>query len=281
MIIVKVGEPTTKNIGDVWFDPTTRVTQRAEVVNSVSPPGIVIAWIPISPSSSLVFHPNKGDIFVDHITKIPSLWDGTSWISAVPLNYNYPPINPTDGMTWTDSLTQISYIFFQGQWCGVPTSAGAQGFVSGAGWPTNVSSQSPSPNLVPTGQAVNVPTTPVQNTLTTYPSGTSNGNTITIIGPNRVELVTIHTDTGTLTYGPTYKPDLAAEIFWQALLGSCPTILQAQIVSLTKDVKDATARLAVAEDRIIQFNNAGYTLPEPPPPFNANDSWERAMGIIK
>lgn len=279
MIIVKVGQPKTKNVGDVWFDPTTKVSQRATSVTSalsihahgpIGPtptPITTLLWIPIAPSHPYPLNPNKGDVHVDLIG-VPALWDGNIWIPAVPLNYTYPPTNPAPGTNWIESLSQTPYIFFNGVWCEltiVSSSAGKPVSVNVPfAWPVAVSAS---------GQANGLQILPT-------PAPISSTNQIQIIGPGG-PLVTIDTLTGILTYGIGYTPDAAAQIFWRTLAQASPRFLQTRIDDLVKDLANAASRLAVAEGHVLKFTQAGFKLPEPPKPFDPNDSWERAMGVIK
>lgn len=254
MLITKVGEPRLPSTGDVWFDPTTMLTH-------VYHGGFGTPWTLLPPSQILPSNPNKGYIDVDWLTHIPSMWDGNSWISAVPAGYQLPPNNPTVGSTWVDSLTGRIYLYYANQW--VPLAA---------------QNGSPSPPSLPP------PSKPVgswQTSQSQFAQLTSSPvNDITIAGPNGM-LVKIDTGTGNITYGQGYTPDAAAQIFWNAIAGTSPRFLQTQINDLVKDLKDVTTRLAVAEGQVLKFKEAGYKMPEPAKSFDPMDAWNRAMGIIK
>jgi len=254
MIIVQVGEPRSKKVGDIWFDPTTKITQKAQLITSGLVPTPVLVFRPSSWFSQPLPNPTVGDVYVDRNTGVPNLYDGTSWIPAVPANYKFPNPNPQVGDIWTEPLSQILYVYWNGTWSSSLTS-----------------------NIVNANPPVNVAAAPHVTSFTPN----SNVHTITIQGPNGDVLVIIDSATGTIKYGPNYTPDVAAQIFWRAITGSSPRFLETRIEELIKDLKNVSSRLAVAEGNVLKFTEAGYKLPEPPKPFDPNDSWERAMGIIK
>ncbi len=256
MIIVKVGEPKTCMVGDVWFDPTTKTSSKA----TQTP--LAVIWIPLTPSHPFPMNPVKGDIHID-LQGVPSLWDGNSWIPAVPPRYNYPPANPGAGSQWTEQLSQTHYVYHAGKWCEiVPVGNHIPPSVNVASSQRAAIQQ---PTQVPGVQSL------------------MNGNminSITIQAPGGVPLVSIAPN-GVITYGPGYTPDAAAQIFWRAIAGSNPRFMQTRIDELVLELKDLSSRLAVAEGHVLRFTQAGHKLPEPPKPFNPDESWERAMGIIK
>lgn len=143
MITVKVGEPKTKTIGDIWFDPTQRLTCRAVGLQTS------ITWTPIAPAILIGFpiNPNKDDVYIEPVNNIPNVFDGTNWIPVVPPGYIFPPIVPKTGDYWTESLSQTIYMFFNGQW--TPTLMGT---ISVA----NVSSQRPPPQIITSKPSFNL-----------------------------------------------------------------------------------------------------------------------------
>lgn len=294
MIVVKVGEPKTKQVGDYWFDPTTRTTQRADARPTSQSGAVLVVWTPIVPNPNAIgmpINPTKGDVHIEPVNCVPSLFDGTSWIPAVPKGYIFPPFVPKDGDCWTCSQTQISYMYFNGAWTRMVLQQGAAGNVlngNGQWVPMNVSSQRPPPQVVPPGGLVNINVAPgaapVPNLIITNTNSqfhTAAANNITIHGPHGQNLVTINTLTGVCSFGPGYTPDAASQVFWRALASTSPRFLQAQIEGLVQDLKDATSRLAVAEGNVLKFTQAGFKLPEPQKPLDPLEAWERAMGIIK
>lgn len=42
-------------------------------------------------------------------------------------------------------------------------------------------------------------------------------NYFILSGPDGVELVRINAKDGAITYGPNYRPDIAAQVFWSAI----------------------------------------------------------------
>lgn len=55
-----------------------------------------------------------------------------------------------------------------------------------------------------------------------YAKFTPSPRTIVLMDPNGNPLVTISLDDGTHTFGPNYKPDEAAKIFWEAVRFAFP-----------------------------------------------------------
>lgn len=286
MITVKVGEPRTKNVGDIWFDPTTRITSKAILLNSIHIPSPFIDWMPLAGSLiSVPPHPTKGLVWIDPITSIPQVWDGNSWILAVPASYPFPPFSPSDGTVWTEPMTMIQYICFGGQWNIMSIHGTALPPGAYAPIPSGPAHNG-SGNWVPTPLPTVAP--PAQQNLNLLPTthnfsvaAPSNSNILSIHGPNNTLLVAINAANGTVTYGPNYTPDAAAEVFWTALGYSSPKLLLSQYDEILKDLKDVSHRLGVAEANLLKFKEAGYTLPEPPKPFDPMASWEKAMGIIQ
>jgi hypothetical protein len=311
MITVKVGEPTSKAVGDIWFDPTERVTRKAQVFHPAQSFTPVVVWGPLSQpigGSSNIFgfppNPTKGDVYIEPINNIPNLFDGTSWIPAVPAGYHFPPFTPQDGDQWTESLSQINYMYHSGKWMRMTAQAtqstqvthlpvGGNWFIpTGGSWVAPGAAAPTPPVIVPPGGTMqNINLAPVAagggNNIViagSVPSATMaqpQSSNITIHGPNNQAMVIFDTKHGTVTFGPGYTPDAAAQIFWRAIASTSPKFLQAQIDDLVKDLKDVTSRLAVAEGNVLKFTQAGYKLPEPQKPLDPSEAWERAMGIIK
>lgn len=269
MLITKVGKPSTPNTGDVWFDPTTRETKIC--MGSVSG-NSTYSWVTLLPLSTMPPNPPLGYIHVDAISRIPSLWDGASWIPAVPTNYQFPPLNPQIGAVWIEPMSQVPYVFLSSGWIPFSSNLNASQIQS-----ASVPSLPPIGLPVGNWQQIVQPNNIAQSVTNGLGSTTTQ---FTITGPNG-DLVMIDTVTGNITYGPNYTPDAAAQIFWRAIAGTSPRFMQTRIDELVKDLKDVTTRLAVAEGEVLKFRQAGYNVPEPPQPFDPMDAWNRAMGIIK
>lgn len=266
MIIIKVGsEPYPSWTNDVWFDPTTKISKR-NIGTNLSNTQIIWATMVAGNIAMQPVPTFLGEVWIDPVTAIPHVFDGTFWISAVPNTYLFPSRNPNVGDMWTDSLSQTAYIFNGSSWVFATTQK--QSVTSQV---TSIPLPSPAAGAIVPG--INVPT---PNTV--VPLGNS---TLTIHGPNNNMLVTIDTVTGTIMYGPSYTPDAAAQIFWRAISGTSPKFMQNQIDTLIKDLKVVSSQLVVAEGNVLRFTELGYKLPEPLKPFDPNDSWDRAMGIIK
>ena len=283
MIIVKVGEPSSVKMGDIWFDPTTKVTKKVIGANITT---FAPMWSQVQLSTA-VPSPSIGDVRVDSVTGVPAAWDGTSWIPAVPSGYVFPSLTPHVGDVWIETMSRTTYIFWNGAW--------HQATIPTINVPTSVTSQRPPPQIHRVSSGGPMTSVPLPGIGAPVPVAGNNGpapvpvsftpnpNTanVTIQGPGGDVLVKIDTLTGIITYGPNYTPDAAAQIFWRAIVGSSPRFLQSQIADLTKDLQDVSSRLAVAEGNVLKFQQLGHKLPEPTKPFDPNDSWDRAMGIIK
>lgn len=269
MIIVKVNEPQKPQPGNVWFDPTTKLTRFY---------GHIVGWLTFTIPPGL--RPSggyTGDVWIDSVSKIPEMFDGINWIPAVPFGYKFPPTNPIMGDSWLEAFSSIVYIFDGIHWVDANSIFSIQNVSNGISPNSNSTGSqqtSPTPHLPVSGSAPFVPTTGAFYA----PSSTAQ---IKIIGPNNDVLVSIDTLTGIITYGSNYTPDAAAQIFWRALSGTSPRFMQTQIDTLVEDLKTVSSRLAVAEGTVLRFTELGYKLPQPSKPFDPNDSWDRAMGIIK
>jgi len=303
MIIVQVGEPKQKTIGDYWFDPTTKVTSRASVLtSSLSAPGMPsgtanqVVWIQVQTRYSMgqalsnLSRLKIGQVFVEVTTDVPYMWDGTGWIPAVPTGYNFPPPKPQIGDTWTEPTSQVLYIWSGQAWhqmiggpgapipgftvtgsLGIPGPVGNPGPVGPVG-NTNYApgyvyqgSQGwvPVPGVVG-AQSAQATSAPLQIT----PNSNNWTNMSLTIGNNCID---IDTATGKVTLGPNYTPDTASDMFWKHVQANHPTTV---IESLREALKEAS-------DELQAFKDAGFKLPKKQDPFDPNTAWDAAMGIIK
>lgn len=303
MIIMKVGEPIKGHpngvgVGDYWFDPTTKLTQKliyfhpAAILTNIGP---AVIWHLILPSLRIPRTPIQGEVYIDATTDIPAMWDGFNWIPVVPPTYNFPPLNPNNGDMWIESMTGIPYLYSNGTWLKSSTVAVAlpPAYLNGGGtWAPSVAAPPPQLQIFPSGVGMqNINLAPaaaaganniiITNTAPSMLLSASQNHNITINGPNNQMLVTIDTSTGQITYGPNYAPDAAAQIFWRAIAQSSPRFMQTRIDDLVADLKTVSSRLAVAEGSVLKFTQAGYKLPEPLKPFDPMESWDKAMGVIK
>jgi hypothetical protein len=159
-----------------------------------------LIWVPILPPGCQRGPQNKvGDIAINMGNMVPEVWDGNSWIPAVPANYPFPPQTPQTGTQWTDPMSQVVFIWNGLKWLKA----------TGNG---------------PTGVSLN----PVPG-----------AGTIEIRGKNNQVMVAIDTNTFTIKYGLGYTPDAAAQIFWEAINGLNPKNLQQQLTQATTELNEA------------------------------------------
>jgi hypothetical protein len=274
MIYVSIEEPVPQKIGDIWFDVGTKITSRVQILHSrlsaTSNQLTTLVWTPIIGATNPGVPASIGDVVIGPYL-IPSIWDGSSWIPAVSGNYMFPPQIPTLGDTWIDSMTNVPYVYIH-KWVKlISNHPTAQPTITGQ----NISlSPKINPGIVPSvnsGGLVSPQAISSQNSVLMQQTSQY---VLEIFGPNPQSMVTIDTQKFTITYGPSYHPDAAAKIFWEALAGNSPKQLEEQVKIRDEIIDELVVILR-------KYEAAGFTLPTPTTPIDPIDAWDAAMGVIK
>lgn len=276
MIIISIEEPTPQQVGHIWFDVGSKKTSRAQQLHtglgasSIAPGPATLIWVPVLPPGCQRGPQNKiGDVAIHMGTMIPEVWDGHMWISAVPPNYPFPSQTPQAGDTWTDPLSSTVFVHDGLKWLKLTTNH---------------------PTATPTvsGQNINLAPSPARITINAGSQNTifmqqTSGHVLEIFGPNRQRMVAIDSQKFTVTYGPSYNPDAAARIFWEAIAEKNPKRLEEKIESLTRIHANICNRNTELEQLVEAYKSTGAKLPykAPSAPVNPVDAWDAAMGVIK
>lgn len=289
MIIVHVGEPLKRALGDVWFDPTTKQTSKAGILTSglvvgASTAATQIVWIPLTARHVIPPSTNglqAGFVHIDYSTHIPHLWDGTSWISAVTPNYIFPTQPPNVGDFWQESMSGYYYTYVATGWIALnPTITGVTSVNAGAApvpqytISTGGGGVASPPTISLTGAASGGVTYVISNTQSkpVFTIGPPSSPTLQIQHPQTGNLMVLIDPTNqVVTFGATYKPDITADTFWRTVMQNYPDNM---ITTLRNENK-------LISDELQQYKDAGFKLRQKQKVIDPNDAWDAAMGIIK
>lgn len=291
MLIASVLAPKTGNSGDYWYCLETRALY--EYLHMFVNP-----WARVPPGTFESPSPPTGVattgtiIWIDSNdpNHIPYVYDqNSSWISIIPVTYNFPPSTPLHGTIWRDSLSGFDFIYtgtagwmmlgaltsFSGQQSQQPVPVGspgatgvtnanvASGILGGSGGWAAAPTPVPIPPRTGYNAPLNINPTPAPQALLTIKQ-----SALSITG-----LVDIFMD-GTIRYAPGYTPNKAAEAMWDAIAQFSP------IYKENVRIKELETTNEALLDTLQKFLNAGFVLPEPKKPIDPNDAWNAAMGVI-
>ena len=243
MLIGGLFQPSMASHGDFWFNFATRDLYEYHVTNAgtLGSQGWLLVGAgrytstnppPVHTQTSLPSDP----IWIDmnDPDRIPHLWNAGSWVPVVPKTFQLPQLPAAVGDIWFNMNTLDGYTYDGTTWV-LSQPAQALQFSSTA---------SPKPALL----SISAPTPPAANALT-------------ITG-----LVKIYMD-GRIEYDPSYTPDAAAKVLWEAIATMSPAYQEGE------EVKKLRKQIKYAEDR-------GFKFPKPAKAFDPNDAWDAAMGVV-
>jgi hypothetical protein len=249
MLFGGLHQPSTAARGDFWYCYATRELFEYQV-NVIAG----ITWNLISagryasaappPTQTSTSRP-ADPIWIDanDPDQVPRIWDPSgNWIPIIQASFTLPPYPPSVGDVWFDMNTLDGYTYDGADWVLSQTSQALQF----------------NPQSLMTG-AFGI-------------SAPMSGAVLSVSAPQPVsaltisDIVKIYTD-GRIEYGPTYTPDEAAKILWEAIATFSPAYREGEEVKKLRDL------IKYAEDK-------GFKWPTPKGPTDPNAAWDAAMGVV-
>lgn len=285
MLISSLHEPSlhTCKPGDYWYCYADRHTYEYVPSQQVGSTAVPACWSPhlllgivlVSSHPPMQNGPSLGPkiwINSNDLNQIPQLYDahGGLWIPVVPLNFTFPPLNPTAGDAWHDAMIYTDYVYNGSDWILVP-SGSTGNYSLGIQGSFNVNATPPATLLA----------TPPASPSYTY-APVSSHSILNIVG-----YVDIRTD-GSIIYDPQYTPDTASQMLWHAISKNAPTSANhVDLLAAHKKIEHLSAindeykELVAKCDEMFKYaEDRGFKFPSPEIQVDPNDAWDAAMGVV-